>query len=117
MLKIALVLYSKLEGPGKSAIYRALMFADELRRNGDDVTIVFDGAGSTALAALIDPAHDLHRVWMKVAPALRGVCSYCAKSYGVKDTLEAAGVPLLTDDKNHASLRNLLLEGRQIITF
>ncbi len=48
MTKVAIVIYSKLEGAGKSAVYRALMFADELLRGGDDVTIVFDGAGSTA---------------------------------------------------------------------
>jgi hypothetical protein len=115
--KIAIVIYSKLEGGGKSAVYRALMFADDLIRAGDDVTIVFDGAGSTALADMIKPEIDLHRVWNKAAPALRGVCAYCAKSYGVKDALEAAAIPMLTDDKGHASLRALLLEGRQIITF
>ncbi|MFO0407978.1 MAG: hypothetical protein ACK50Q_16540 [Labrys sp. (in: a-proteobacteria)] len=117
MLKIAIVIYSTLEGGGKSAVYRGLMFADEQRRNGDDVTIVFDGAGSKTLAQMLQPDNDLHRVWTKAAPALRGVCSYCAKSYGVKETLEAAGIPLLTDDKNHASLRALLLEGRQIVTY
>lgn len=117
MLKVAIVIYSNLEGSGLSANYRALMFADELLRAGDDVAIVFDGGGSTSLAAMITPGHDLNRVWKKAAPALRGVCSYCAKSYEVKDALEAAGIPMLTDDKGHASLRNLLLEGRQIITF
>lgn len=117
MNKIAIIIYSKLEGAGKSAVYRALMFADELIRAGDDVAIVFDGAGSTALAAIIEPGNDLHRVWQKATPALRGVCSYCAKAYGVKDTLEAAGIPMLIDDKGHASLRALLVEGRQIITF
>ncbi len=117
MNKIALVIYSKLDGAGKSAVYRAMMFADELLRAGDDVAIVFDGAGSTALAEMIKPDNDLHRVWTKAAPALRGVCSYCAKAYGVKDALDAAGIPMLTDDKGHASLRALLAEGRQIVTF
>jgi hypothetical protein len=117
MNKIALVIYSKLDGAGKSAVYRAMMFSDELLRAGDDVAIVFDGAGSTALAEMIKPDNDLHRVWTKAAPALRGVCSYCAKAYGVKDALDAAGIPMLTDDKGHASLRALLAEGRQIVTF
>jgi hypothetical protein len=93
------------------------MFAEELIRAGEDVTIVFDGAGAAALAAIIVPGHDIHGTWQKAAPALRGVCSYCAKAYGVKDALEAAGIPMLVDDRGHASLRNLLLEGRQIITF
>lgn len=117
MNRIAVVIYSKLEGAGKSAVYRAMMFVDELRRHGDDVTLVFDGAGTTALAEMLAPAHDLHRVWTQAAPALRGACRYCAKSYGVLEALEAAQVPMLGDDRGHASLRNLLLEGRQVITF
>lgn len=117
MNRIALVIYSNLEGSGKSAVYRALMFADELQRGGDDVCIVFDGGGSAALAEIIQPGHGLHHTWSKVAGRLRGVCRYCAKSYGVLEALEAAGLPMLADDKGHASLRALLLEGRQIITF
>lgn len=117
MNKVGIVIYSKLEGSGKSAVYRAMMFVDELIKAGDDAAIVFDGAGSMALADMIKPEHDLHRVWTKAAPALRGVCAYCAKSYGVKEALEKAGIPMLIDDRGHASLRALLTEGRQIITF
>jgi hypothetical protein len=117
MNKVAVVIYSKLEGAGNSAVYRALMFVDELLRAGDDVSLTFDGAGTAALAHIIDPAHGFHRVWAKAAPALRGACSYCAKSYEVIDALTEARIPLLTDDKGHASLRALLNEGRQIITF
>jgi hypothetical protein len=117
MHKIALVIYSKLEGSGRSAVYRSMMFADELTKAGDDVVIIFDGAGSHALAEMIKPESDLNGVWTKAAAALRGVCSYCAKAYGVKDALEAAGIPMLTDDHGHASLRAMLNDGRQIITF
>lgn len=117
MNKIAVVIYSNLEGQGLSAVYRALMFVEELLRAGDDVALVFDGSGSSALAKILKPESDLHRAWTKAAPALRGVCSHCAKSYGVRDELEAAGIPMLIDDRGHASLRGLLLEGRQIITF
>jgi hypothetical protein len=117
MPAVAIVIYSTLEHAGRSAIYRGLMFADELRRAGDDVAVVFDGAGTTALAELLDPAHELHAVWRRAAPALRGACRYCAQSYGVLDALQAAGVPMLGDDRGHASLRALLLEGRQIVTF
>jgi hypothetical protein len=117
MHRIALVITSTLEGSGRSAIYRALMFADELQRAGDDVAIVFEGAGSTAAAELVASDHALHPVFAKVRARVRGVCRFCAKSYGVLDTLEAAGVPLLADDRGHASLRALLVEGRQIITF
>jgi hypothetical protein len=116
MNRIALVIYSSLEGVGNSAIYRAMMFAQELRRAGDDVCIVFDGSGSLAAAELAQPGHKMHKLFQEIRPLVRGVCRYCAKSYGVLDAVEAAGLPLLIDDRGHASLRALLLEGRQIVT-
>ena len=115
--KIAIVIYSNVTTEAQSRTYRALGFAAEVLAAGDDVCIVFDGGGSATLAAILDPAHALHRVWLRAAGALRGVCSYCAKSYGVHAELTAAGIPMLTDDHGHASLRALLAEGRQIITF
>ncbi len=115
--KIALLIHSKLEGAGQSAIYRALMGAQELRRAGDDVVIVFDGAGSTAASEMAQPSHRFHTLFADVLPVVRGVCRFCAKSYGVLDALQSAELPLLGDDRGHASLRALLLEGRQIITF
>ena len=116
MNKIALVIYSKLEGSGNSAIYRSLMFAQELRNAGDDVTLVFDSAGSLAAAELAQPGHKMHALYLDVKALVRGVCRYCANSYGVLDAIEASGLPLLGNDRGHASLRQLLLEGRQIIT-
>jgi hypothetical protein len=113
--KVALVFYSLLEGPGNSATYRNLMFAQELMRHEDDVSLVFDGAGSKALAEMAQPDHRFHGLFLSVKPRLRGVCHYCAKSYGVLAQVQAAELPLLGDDRGHASLRSLLQEGRQII--
>jgi len=116
MFKIAIVIYCNLEGAGNSAIYRSMMFAQELQREGDDVCVVFDGSGSVAAAELAQPGHRMHTLFESIRPLVRGVCRYCAKSYGVLDAVEAAGLPLLIDDRGHASLRALLLEGRQIVT-
>jgi hypothetical protein len=81
--KVALLINSKLEGAGPSAIYRALMGAQALRMAGDDVVIVFDGAGSTAAADMARPGHRFHALFADVLPAVRGVCRFCAKSYGL----------------------------------
>ena len=115
--KVAVVIYSNITVEPASRAYRAFGFVAELLAHGDDVVVVFDGGGSATLAAVLEPGHKLHRPWQRAAPALRGVCSHCARSYGVADVLTAAGVPMLTEDHGHASLRDLLLEGRQIITF
>ncbi len=44
MNRIAAVIDSRRDGAGKSAVYRAMMSVDELRRGGDGVALVFDGA-------------------------------------------------------------------------
>jgi len=114
---VAVVIYSNITTEAASRAYRAFGFVAELLAHGDDVTLVFDGGGSATLAAVLDPTHDLHRAWQKAAPALKGVCGYCARAYGVEADLKAAGVTLLTQDHGHASLRDLLGNGRQIVTF
>jgi len=116
MHKIAIVVYSQLEGSGKSAIYRGMMFAQELHRAGDDVVVVFDGAGSVAAAELSLPGHAMNPIYLDIRDRIRGVCRYCAKSYGVLEAVRVSGLPLLADDRGHASLRALLNEGRQIVT-
>lgn len=116
MHKIAIVITSALEGAGQSAIYRGLMFADELQRHGDDVTIVFDGAGSAAAAQLLRPSHALHRDFLAARAQVRGVCRHCALAYGVLEVIEDGGLEALADDRGHASLRMLLEEGRQIVS-
>jgi predicted peroxiredoxin len=115
--RVAIVIYTNVTTEAQSRAYRAFGFAAELMAAGDDVVIVFDGGGSATLAAVLDPRHDLHRAWRRVAPALRGACGYCARAYGVYEALRTAGVTMLTEDHGHASLRALLIERRQIITF
>lgn len=115
--RIAIVIYNNITTDAKSPSYRALGFAAELLAHEDDVSIVFDGGGTATLAAVLAPGHDLHHAWKLAAPALRGACSFCAKSYGVREQLATAGIPLLAEDHGHASLRQLLAEGRQIVTF
>ena len=115
--KLAVVVYTNVTTEAPSRAYRAFGFVAELLAHGDDVALVFDGGGSATLAAVLGEKNKLHAAWNTAAPALRGVCGYCAGAYGVADALNAAGIPFLVDDKGHASLRALLDEGRQIVTF
>ena len=115
--RVAIIIYTNVMLESQSRAYRAFGFAAELLQAGDDVAIVFDGGGAATLAAVIDPAHPLHRSWTEVSAALLGVCDYCARAYMVHKALVSAGVPMLRSHRGHASLRDLMLEGRQIITF
>jgi hypothetical protein len=41
----------------------------------------------------------------------------CAVSFGVKEEVQDSGVPLLAEYRGHQSLRKLVGEGFQVITF
>ena len=48
---------------------------------------------------------------------MSGACKACAVSFGVREEVEASGVPLLTEYRGHQSLRRLINEGYEVITF
>jgi hypothetical protein len=50
-------------------------------------------------------------------PHISGACSYCAKAYGVRTKLEKAELPLLSEYNDHPSVRGLVQQGYQILTF
>lgn len=100
-----------------AAVYRGLDTAREFADAGDNVTIVFDGSGTESLAALTDPDHALHGLLERLRERVRGACGYCAKAHKVADPIVAANFPLLTDNHGHASIRGLVVEGRQVLTF
>ncbi len=81
------------------------------------MVVVFDGSGVDSLATISDKDHELHGMVEGLRDHVLGACGFCAKSHGVEDALADGGWKLLDDYKGHASLRNLVVEGRQIITF
>lgn len=97
--------------------YRGLLTALEFLEAGDDVIVVYDGSGVDTLAAAADPGHQLHRLVEKLHDVTLGACGFCAKAHGVSDTLADAGWTLLGDYKGHASVRDLVADGRTLLSF
>ncbi len=46
-----------------------------------------------------------------------GTCKACATAFGVREEVEASGIPLLTQYKGQQSLRERLIQGYQVVTF
>jgi hypothetical protein len=116
--KAAIVIMSDTETHADSArVANALTTAYEFKEAGDEVTVVFTGAGTKWVAKLSDPEHRLHRAFNLVKDEVAGACKACAVSFGVRGEVEASGVPLLAEYRGHQSLRKLVTEGYQIITF
>jgi hypothetical protein len=98
-------------------IVNALEFAKELAEHDDDVRIIFDGAGTKWIPELLDENHDAHPLFRAVQPHIDGACRFCAKAFGVFREVKESEINLLDDYDQHPSLRNLITEGYQIVTF
>ncbi|MCA1671789.1 MAG: DsrE family protein [Actinobacteria bacterium] len=98
-------------------VVNALQIARELDEAGDDATIIFDGAGTQWVPALSDEGHKYHRLYEQTKHQVAGACSYCAGVYGVKEAIEGAEVELLDEFEGHPSVRKLISDGYQILTF
>jgi hypothetical protein len=118
MVKAALVVLAGTElRDGVGRVVNALITAKELQASGDEAVVVFDGAGTQWIGTLADEAHRYHALFEQARPAVRGACDYCAQAYGVREQVEAAGIPLLDEYERHPSLRSLLADGYNVVTF
>lgn len=118
MSKIAIVVLADTETHGDlGRAVNAMEVASEFKEAGDDVAIIFDGAGTKWVPTLDDSSHRRHKLWLKVKDKVDGACAFCAAAFGAKQGVEAAGIKLLADHDNHPSLRSYVERGYQIITF
>lgn len=117
-MKAAIILFADTDRPeGMGRMANALTSAREFKEAGDEIVVIFDGAGVKWAAELADDGHKYHGLFEEVRDVVAGACVYCARAYGVKDDVEAANVPFLDDYRGHPSIRTLVAEGNEIITF
>lgn len=114
--RVAVVIYED-AAKDLARAYRGLMTAAEFLDSGDDVTVVYDGSGVDTLAAASSEGHQLHPLVEKLRPVTRGACAFCVRSHGVGEAVAAGNWPLLEEYKRHASVRNLVVEGYQLLSF
>ncbi len=95
----------------------ALTRAYEFKGAEEEVMLIFTGTGTKWVGELSDPGHRLNRAFSIVKEKVAGACKACATSFGVKGEVQASGVPLLTEYKGHQSLRKVINEGYQVVTF
>lgn len=118
MPKAAIVLLAGTESHadmGRAA--NALTTVQEFAEAGDETTLIFDGAGTLWAAELLNDENQLHGAFERVRDHVAGACHHCAGAFGVRDQLEQQEFPLLRDHKGHPSLRGLVADGYEVITF
>jgi len=118
MAKGAVVVLAGTEG--REAIGRianALVTSREFKEAGDEIVLLFDGAGTQWIRELVDPAHKYHSAFESVRDIVSGACSYCASAYCVTEDVERAGIALLEEYDQHPSIRGLIADGYSVVTF
>lgn len=118
MARAGLIIFADTETHADRArMVNALLAAKEFREGGDDVKVIFDGAGTRWIPELANPQDPSHRLYEAVKGTISGACAFCAAAFGVREAVESASIPLLEEYSRHPSLRTLVADGFQVITF
>ncbi len=98
-------------------VVNALEATREFRDAGDDVKLIFDGAATQWIPELTDEEHDYHHLYADLEDEIVVVCDYCTNAYGVSDAVNEAGLERADEFEGHPSIRSLVAEGYEVITF
>ena len=97
-------------------LVNGLETAKEFADAGDEVELIFDGAGTQWIPELEDEDSDYHELYRAVK-ADASACEFCSGAFGVADAVGDAGVVQLDDNDGHPSIRSLVEDGYEVITF
>lgn len=118
MVKLGVVVFADTETHADTArVVNALLAVREADESGDDVKLIFDGAGVKWIGELANPNHRSHKLYQSVQGRVTGACKLCAAAFGATKAVEAAGVPLLDEYHQHPSLRSLVVAEFAVLIF
>jgi hypothetical protein len=118
MPKVLVLLLAGTEAHSDLArVLNALELTKECMEAGDEVELVFDGAGVSWIPELANPEHRLHKVFLAVTDRIGGACEFCAGAFGVKEAVRENGIAFLSEYEGHPSLRRRLADGYQVVSF
>lgn len=118
MAKVAIIVLADTQTPGDMGrITNALEAVKEFKEANDEVRLIFDGTGTKWINELSKPDNFDHELFNSVKDKVVGACSFCAGAFGVKETIKTSGFHLMEEYEGHPSIRKLVNEGYQVITF
>lgn len=96
--KTAVVIFSDPKTGTEEAlgrVFNGLAAACDFKAAGEDVKIIFQGAGTRWIEQLQKPDHMLHALYTAVEDKIEGVSCGCVDAFGAN----ASGFDLVTDNK------------------
>jgi len=94
----------------------ALQAAKEFSQAGDDVELLFDGAGTEWIGELEDPDHDAHALYREVAEEAQA-CDHCVSAFDQDDPVAESDVERVESFHGHPSVRELVADGYEVVTY
>ncbi|TWT57675.1 hypothetical protein KOR42_10390 [Thalassoglobus neptunius] len=103
-------------------VFNALAAAYDFKHRRDDVSVLFQGAGTRWIGELSKKDHPAHELYREVEDTIAGVSCGCADVFGGSEEAKASGFDLITDNpvpgtSGLPSLAALVGEGRNILIF
>ena len=103
-------------------LFNALGYADECKRSGDDLAIVFAGTGTRWPQELAKLSHPANGRYNELRDHIKGASRGCAVRNDAVEGLQAAGLPLIADNEvpgtpGVASFRRYQAEGWNVNIF
>ncbi|MBC7999570.1 MAG: DsrE family protein [Leptolyngbya sp.] len=124
-MKAAVIVYSDPKNGSEESlgrVFNALATTYDFKQQGDDVTLLFQGAGTRWVGELSKPDHPAHELYQSVLDKVAGVSCGCADVFGVTAEVEKQGLELIKDNpvpgtSGLPSLRKLVSDGYTVLNF
>lgn len=125
MSKTAIVIFSDPKSGGEEALgrlFNAMFLTLELKEKGQEVALIFQGAGARWPAEVTQPAHPAHVLYHAVADKVAGVCGGCADVFGATEGAQSTGLALVRERQVPGTsgildLSRYLDQGFRLVTF
>ena len=124
-MKAAVVVFSDPKSGSEESLgrlFNALAATFDFKQRGDDVTLLFAGAGTRWAGEVVKEDHPAHQLYRAVEDKVAGVSCGCAEVFGATEEAERSGFDLIKDNAvpgtaGLPSLRELVASGYSILTF
>lgn len=117
MVKVAVIVLAGTESHADlGRLTNALQTVRDCKEAGDDVELIFDGAGTQWVPELESEDHNAHGLYESVKD-VASACEYCAGAFHVEDEVESSETDLVAEFDGHPSVRDLVADGYEVVTF
>ena len=103
-------------------VFNALAAAYDFQQQGDEVSVLFQGAGTRWISELSKSDHPVHELFDAVKDTVAGVSCGCAEVFGATEEIEKSPFEFIKDNDvpgtaGLPSLRTLAADGYTVMSF